>query len=204
MPALFPAPVNSGVRRLSKNHHEPIFATPRQSRSGDPRRRHLPDGATRSALAPSGVRRHVCPIVFSSSSGGFGSEMGHRKDEAAPNPWAGVGLAWALSLAMVVFSVAYWIFHHPPPFAKPNVFFWVISNRPSELATGPLLGSIVPAAIAIFKFVTAGFIMRGNAQELPPLSRSPLAALAGAVLALISLSGSIAGLIRFFFWMKEP
>lgn len=128
------------------------------------------------------------------------------KDEAAPNPWAGVGLAWAISLAMVVFSVAYWIFHHPPPVAggEPNIFLWVTSNRPSELATGPLLGSIVPAAIAIFKFVTAGFIMRGNAQELPPLSRSPSAALAGAVLAFISLSGSIAGLIRFFFWIKEP
>lgn len=128
------------------------------------------------------------------------------KDEAAPNPRAGVGLALALSLAMVVFSVLYWIVHHPHPphLAGPDAFLWFTSNRPSELATGPLLGSIVPAAMAIFKFVTAGFIMRGNAQELPALSRSPTAALAGAGFALISLAGSIATLVMFFSWIKKP
>jgi hypothetical protein len=124
------------------------------------------------------------------------------KDKAAPNPWAGVGLAVALSIAMILFSTTYWLVHHPPhhEVTGPDVFFWVISNRPSELATGPLLGSIVPAAMAIFKFVTAGFIMRGAGQESPPLSRSPTAALAGAVFTLISLAASIATLVMFFFW----
>jgi hypothetical protein len=92
------------------------------------------------------------------------------KDEEAPNPRAGIVLAWALSLAMVVFSILYWVVHHPQPphLVGRDDFLWFLSNRPSELATGPLLGSIVPAAMAIFKFVTAGFIMRGNAQESPP------------------------------------
>ncbi|MEK6280787.1 MAG: hypothetical protein AABN95_10575 [Acidobacteriota bacterium] len=128
------------------------------------------------------------------------------KDDDAPNPQAGVGLAVALSLAMVLFSILYWIVYHPHPPQGPGleVFLWVMSNRPSELATGPLLGSIVPGAMAIFKFVTAGFIMHGNAQEVPPLSRSPKAALAGAVFALISLAGSIATLVMFFFWIKNP
>ena len=130
------------------------------------------------------------------------------KDEAAPNPKAGASLALALSLAMVVFSVLYWVVRHPhPPFVEgmgTDVFLWLVSNRPSELATGPLLGGIVPAAMAIFKFVTAGFIMGGSARELPPLSRSPTAALAGAVFALISLAGSIATLVMFFFWIKNP
>jgi hypothetical protein len=128
------------------------------------------------------------------------------KDETAPRPGAGVGLTWTLSIAIIAFSFLYWIVHHPhPPNLKgPEAFLWFISNRPSELAPGPLLGSIVPAVMAIFKFVTAGFIMRGNAQELPPLARSPTAALAGASFALISLAGSLATLIMFFFWVKNP
>lgn len=124
------------------------------------------------------------------------------KDEAAPNPQAGIGLSWALALAMVLFSVLYWLVRHPFDlfYTGPEAFRWVISNRPSELAIGPLLGSVVPAAIAIFKFVTAGFIMHGAGQEVPPLSRSPMAALAGALFTLISLAASIATLIMFFFW----
>jgi hypothetical protein len=125
------------------------------------------------------------------------------KDEAAPNPRAGVGLAWGLALAMVVFSTLYWLVGHPPPqpgVAGPEAFRWFMSNRPSELAIGPLLGSTIPSAIAIFKFITAGFIMRGAGKEVPPLSRSPVAALAGAIFTLISLSASIATLIMFYSW----
>lgn len=130
------------------------------------------------------------------------------KDNAAPNAWAGFGLALALSVAMLVFSVVYWIASHPhPPLEAmdgPHIFLWVMSNRPSELAAGPLLGSLVPAAMAIFKFVTAGFIMRSGAQELPQMSRSAAAALAGAAFSLISLAGSVATLAMFFFWIKNP
>jgi hypothetical protein len=124
------------------------------------------------------------------------------KDESAPNPRAGVGLAWGLALAMVLFSTVYWLVRHPPHPGDtgPEAFRWVMSNRPSELAIGPLLGSLIPSAIAIFKFITSGFIMRGAGNDVPPLSRSPIAALAGAIFTLISLSASIATLIMFFFW----
>ena len=129
------------------------------------------------------------------------------KDKSAPNPWAGVGLACGLAIGMVLFSLLYWRVRHGAPDSElsgRDSFLWFISNRPSELAVGPLLGSIVPYAMAIFKFVMASFIMRDTDQESPPLSRSPRAALAGAILTLISLLGSIAGLIRFFFWIKDP
>lgn len=124
------------------------------------------------------------------------------KDEAAPNPWAGVGLAWGLALAMVLFSTFYWLLRHPPHPGDtgPEAFRWIMSNRPSELAIGPLLGSIVPSAIAIFKFITAGFIMRGAGTEVPPLSRSPVAALAGAIFTLITLVASIATLRMYLSW----
>lgn len=124
------------------------------------------------------------------------------KDEAAPNPWAGVGLAWGLALAMVLFSTFYWLLRHPPHPGDtgPEAFRWIMSNRPSELAIGPLLGSIVPSAIAIFKFITAGFIMRGAGTEVPPLSRSPVAALAGAIFTLITLAASIATLRMYLSW----
>src|SRR5262249_35858200 len=61
------------------------------------------------------------------------------KDEAAPNPRAGVGLAWALSLALVLFSVIYWLVRHPPHPGDPGpeAFRWFMSNRPSELAIDP-------------------------------------------------------------------
>jgi hypothetical protein len=124
------------------------------------------------------------------------------KDEAAPNPWAGVALAWGLALAMVLFSTFYWLLRHPPHPGDtgPEAFRWIMSNRPSELAIGPLLGSIVPSAIAIFKFITAGFIMRGAGTEVPPLSRSPVAALAGAIFTLITLAASIATLRMYLSW----
>ena len=134
------------------------------------------------------------------------------KDKEAPNPKAGIVFTWVISIAMVVFSCIYWIFCHSLPHGvlgpevdSPLPFFhWVISNRPSELATGPLLGSLVPAAMAIFKFVMAGFIMRSTDQETLPLSRSSAAPLAGAIFALIQLTGSIATLIMFFFWIQKP
>jgi len=126
------------------------------------------------------------------------------KDESAPNPRAGVSLAWAISLVMIVGSVAYWFVRHPPNPEEPNLFLWIITNRPSELAAGPLLGTMVPSMMSIFKFATAGLIMRGNAQELPPLARSPAAALAAALVSLISLAGSIATLVMFFVWIRSP
>jgi hypothetical protein len=130
-------------------------------------------------------------------------------DKAAPGSRAGIGLAWTLGILMVLCSALYWIFLHPLPpnllggRAEPGeVISWFVSSRPSDLAPGPLLGSIAPSALAVFKFLVAGFIMRAAGPEAPPLSRSPAAALAGALFALISLAASIATLIMFFVWSK--
>jgi len=135
------------------------------------------------------------------------------KDESAPDPWAGVAFAGVLSLAMVIFSCFYWLFHNPPIYMNyrgpedesvPWLFLWILSNRPSELAAGPLLASFFPAVMAAYKFLMAGFIMRGPGSEAPKLSRSPTAALAGAIFSFISLAGSIATLITFFSKIQKP
>lgn len=130
------------------------------------------------------------------------------KDKAAPNPLFGIVFACLVSLTMVLLSVYYLIVRYPPPVKDRRDFgavvHWLFLHHPSELAAGVLLGSIVPSAIAIFTFAMAGFIMRDRGQELPPLSRSPTAALAGAIFSLIALAGSIATLIMFFSWLKNP
>lgn len=127
------------------------------------------------------------------------------KDETAPNPWAGFAFTCFLSLAMVGSWTAYWMFCHQPPFDlewPDGVFLWVIANRPSELAVGPLLGSVVPAVMAIFKFTMASTIMHGAGKETPALSRSPMSALVGAIFSLITLAASIVTLIMFYSRVK--
>ena len=123
------------------------------------------------------------------------------KDEAAPNPRAGLGWAWMIAIAMMSCSFLYWSHRHPL-YGGTNVFHWLFSNQPSELAAGLFLASIFPSVVAIFKFATLG-LDRCDNSESPPLSRFPASILVGVVLSCISLSGSIAGLIRFFFWLKE-
>lgn len=130
------------------------------------------------------------------------------KVEKAPSPLFGFVVACLISLLMVLSSFVYLFARYPPAEDHRGdlgaVVAWYVLHRPSELGAGVLLASIVPSAVAIFTFAMAGFIMRDTGQELPPLSRSPRAALAGAIFSSISLAGSIAGLIRFFAWIKEP
>jgi hypothetical protein len=126
-------------------------------------------------------------------------------DETAPNPWAGFKFICILSFALVFISTGYWILCHPPPFdlvGPDRVFYWVLANRPSELAVGPLLGSVIPAVMAIFKFTMASTIMYGAGKEAPALSRSPMAALVGAIFSLITLASSIVTLIMFYSRIK--
>ena len=130
------------------------------------------------------------------------------KDKAAPNPLFGLVVAVVYWFSIFVLSCFYLTLRYPPPADDRGdlkaVVLWYFLNHPSGLAAGLLLGSIVPSAIAIFIFSMAGFIMRDTGQELPPPSRSPRAALAGAIFSLISLAGSIATLIMFFSWIKNP
>jgi hypothetical protein len=109
---------------------------------------------------------------------------------------------------MVILSFVYLIVRYPPAVADRTdpgaALAWYFLHHPSELAAGVLLASIVPSAIATVTFAMAGFIMRDMGPELPPVARSPRTALVGAIFSLISLSGSIAGLIRFFAWINEP
>jgi hypothetical protein len=130
------------------------------------------------------------------------------KDKAAPNSSVGTAFGYVIALLMVILSSVYLIVRYPPAVDDRNdlgaVVAWYFLHQPSELAAGVLLAGIVPSAIATFTFAMAGFIMRDMGQELPPLSRSPRTALVGAIFSLISLAGSIAGLIRFFAWIKEP
>jgi len=129
------------------------------------------------------------------------------KDRAAPNSSFGIAFGYALSLLMVISSFLYLFVRYPPPEDRGDpgaVLAWYFLHHPSELGAGVLLASIVPSAIAIFTFAMAGFILRDTGQELPPLSRSPRAALVGVIFSSISLAGTIAGLIRFFAWIREP
>lgn len=129
-------------------------------------------------------------------------------DEAAPS--ASIGLYFALwfFLFIILASSSYVIVRYPPPDdlrGNLNVIpFWYFLHHPSELAAGLAMASTVPSVIAIYTFNIARFIMRDPGKELPPLARSPRAALAGAIFSLISLAGSIATLIMFFVWMKNP
>jgi hypothetical protein len=130
------------------------------------------------------------------------------KVKESPSPLFGFVFACLSSLLLVGLSFRYLIVRYPPPVDTPRdlgaILAWYFLNHPSELAAGVLLSSIVLSAIAIFTFAMGGFIMRDRGQELPPLSRSPRAALFGAIISCISFAGSIAGLIRFFYWIKEP
>jgi hypothetical protein len=130
------------------------------------------------------------------------------KDKATPTPLFGIVFACLVSLTMVLLSIYYLIVRYPPPVNDRRDFgavvHWLFLHHPSELAAGVLLGSIVPSAIAIYTFAMAGFIMRDRGQESPPLTRSPTAALAGAIFSLIAFAGSIATLIMFFSWIKNP
>lgn len=130
------------------------------------------------------------------------------KVEGPPSPLFGFVFACLSSFLLVGLSFCYLIVRYPPAVDNHKdpgaILAWYFLNHPSELAAGILLSSIVLSAIAIFTFAMAGFIMRDRGQELPSLSRSPRAALFGAIISFISFAGSIAGLIRFFYWIKEP
>jgi hypothetical protein len=130
------------------------------------------------------------------------------KVKEAPSPLVGVVLACLISLLLIVLSFFYLIARYPPAVDTHGDFgdllTWYFLHHPSELAAGLLLGSIPLSAIAIYTFAMAGFIMRDTSQDVPPLSRSPRAILFGTIISCISFAGSIAGLIRFFFWLKEP
>jgi hypothetical protein len=130
------------------------------------------------------------------------------KVEGASNPLFGFVLALVFSLLLFVLSVRYLIVRYPAAVDNHTEFgailTWYFFNHPSELAAGLMLGSIPLSAIATYTFAMAGFIMRDMGQEVPPLSRSPRAAVFGTIISCISFAGSIAGLIRFFFWLKEP
>jgi hypothetical protein len=130
------------------------------------------------------------------------------KVEEGPNPLFGFVMACLSSLLTVVLSFLYLTVRYPPLVDNRRdlgaVLAWYFLNHPSEFGAGVLLSSIVPSAVAIYTFAMAGFIMRDTGQESPPLSRSPKAALVGAIFSSISLAGSIATLIMFFSWINNP
>lgn len=125
-------------------------------------------------------------------------------EEGAPDANSGLGLVGLACMITIGSVLAWWLLLHPPPHDRPpaeNVF-WLLTSRPSELAIGPLLASLVAAGVALTKFMMASFIKRG-AGDISAPNRSGAGAVAGAILSVVSLIGSIATLVMFVEWMKH-
>ncbi|MDQ2920175.1 MAG: hypothetical protein M3R52_00960 [Acidobacteriota bacterium] len=119
-------------------------------------------------------------------------------EEGAPDPKAGVELAWVSSVAMAGVWVLYWFLSLPGFEREGQYLLFRVLTRSKDLAPAPLLASMVPGALAVFKFLLAGSMMQAAHRERSPLIRSPLAAITGAVFAILQIAASIVTLIMFF------
>ncbi len=119
-------------------------------------------------------------------------------DSHAPNPLAGTELAWIVSLSVLVLWGLYVMFLFR---LRVPAFFYLTDDQRISLLLGEsrllvpgvLIAALFPAAVAVFKYVTATLAIRTPGGIPGPRSRG----LAGALVALINLAASVATLVVF-------
>jgi hypothetical protein len=125
-------------------------------------------------------------------------------DDHAPDPLTGIGLAWVVSLSAFVA----WGWYVATLFRLEGIFPDDIRNDPLMgllvlgvprlLVPGVLIAALFPAAVAVFKYVTASLATR------TPGGGPRLRGLVGALVALINLGASVATLVMFRVYLFGP
>lgn len=119
------------------------------------------------------------------------------EDKKAPDPSAGVAIAWLLSVAILALWFWRWVTLEWNGVGEVDAalvqdFF----TKSRDFALAPLVASIPPAAIALFKFSLAGAMPKAVLEGSS--SRSPLAASVAALFAVLQLASSVVTLVVFF------
>lgn len=120
------------------------------------------------------------------------------QDEKAPDPEAGLVMSWVLSFVIIFLWYFYLLISRKLSLETGADLLWYTFMESREIVPAFLLASIVPAVIAIFKFLITGSSLRSFPVQNFPCMRSPLSALVGAIFAAVQLTASIATLIMFF------
>lgn len=112
------------------------------------------------------------------------------KEENAPNPYAGSLLGYAFSAAvLLLYSAAWWGWVNNPRNLWSGILF-----EPEQFIAPVLVASVVPGAIALYKFL----VLRPQAAAARPDGSFTVISASGVVFAVIQLTASIATLIMFF------
>jgi hypothetical protein len=130
-----------------------------------------------------------------------------KGDDDAPDPRAGITLAWGLTAGIMLFFFFNSLIFHDLWFERFHegwlgavlLGLVIFPFKESEAFSQALLFSSLPIGIlAAFKFLMTGSLVR-SAQATPSaLSRSPFALLAAGLFTLLQLAGSVASLIALF------
>jgi hypothetical protein len=122
-------------------------------------------------------------------------------DEQAPNPRSGVQSAWIISIIIIALWALYWLVYNKDfirLYGLLPALLGDLFNDPREFAQLPILASITPTAVALFKFLLSASAMRGTFGSSGSITRSPAPGLVAALFSAVNLAGSIATLITFF------
>lgn len=119
-------------------------------------------------------------------------------DEAAPHPESGVTFSVGFSILIFLLWMPYWIF-------APSLFDYSSSNivrnifwHPLDYAPAFILASLPAALIGLLKFLVAAQISYNKKDETGIRVTSPMPALIGAIVTLITLAASIVTLVTAF------
>lgn len=116
-------------------------------------------------------------------------------EKNAPDPNSGVMMSWMLSIMMILIWVLHsLLFREFWIGSFTETIFYVLEN-PLDFSPAVLIASVVPAAVALYKFLITGSLMRALPDTKNSVSRSPVAVMAGAICTLLTLCASIATLI---------
>lgn len=124
-----------------------------------------------------------------------------KADDDAPNPRAGVNLAWIVAGLILIFFYIPWFFNR---YAKPDTFALFAGllafplRGPESFSQALLLSSLPIGALAAFKFMIAASLARSPTARASALTRSPITILAAGLFTLLQIAGSVASLLSLF------
>jgi len=140
----------------------------------------------------------LCGIsLFLVCEGSKYQEWATAGDEAAPHPKSGVKFSIAFPVLIFILWVPYWInapyfFGYSSSGIVHNIIF-----HPLDYAPAFILASLPAALIGLLKFLLAAQILYNKKGETGISVTSPVPALIGATLTLITLTASIVTLATF-------
>jgi hypothetical protein len=120
-----------------------------------------------------------------------------KGEEDAPNPDAGLNLAWGIVSGVIMLWCMYIYIKEAKYYVKPNLVGYFMDN-PKRLAPALLLSSCMIGFLTLFRFAMVWSFFRSSSVEPSKSPRSPATAIVSFVFSAVSLAASIATLVQFF------